>query len=58
MRISTSMKRAAIMFTLPGVGRSTVQENAGAVDEPLRAAIAKARKVFWEEYRKKEDERK
>jgi len=49
-RLSTSKKRATVMFNVPGEGRITVQEGNGIVDEKLRAAIRDAMKTFWERY--------
>ena len=45
MRISTNMKRAAVIFVVPEHGRATE----GRVDLHLRAAIDKA---FWKECQK------
>ncbi len=52
-QFSRSLKRATVVFTDPHEGQTIVQENAGMVDETLRSAIKKARKVFFEEYNKK-----
>lgn len=41
-----SLKRAMVVFTLPGHGQTIQQENIGAVDEKLRRAIKAARKSF------------
>lgn len=52
MKISTSMKRATISMTIPGQGRTTVQEQEGVESPELRAAINAASKAFWKRYRK------
>ena len=51
-RFSRSMKRATISFTIPGEGRTTVQENEGIESDELRHAIKEARKTFWMFYKK------
>ena len=48
--ISSSMKRAAISFTLPGTGRITYQEGPGQVDENLRTAIKSAMGLFFKQF--------
>ena len=50
--LSTSMKRATIMFVQPGLGRTVVQESQGSESAHLRKAIAKAYETFFEEYGK------
>lgn len=50
--ISTSMKRATVVFTMPDSGRITVQEKEGTIDVQLRAAINKACEVFFQEWDK------
>ncbi len=47
MKMSTSMKRATISFTIPGEGRITVQEDEGVEDMELRAAIKAASQEFF-----------
>lgn len=51
---SSSMKRATIMFLIPGDGRIIIQEPEGKASAKLREAIAKARKKFFQEYNKVE----
>ncbi len=51
-RYTNSLKRAQIYFVRPDVGSTRIQENKGAVDVRLRAAIEKAYKAFVREYRK------
>lgn len=48
----SSMKRASISFTIPGEGRVTFQENAGATDRALRKCIVTARRAFFKAYEK------